>query len=274
MNFAYTECRNGLDELGRMALRAEYLTQEEETELARQIRAGSRIALERLLRAHVRLVLVMAHELANRACAKDELVSEGLVGLTLSARRFDPARARFATYGAYWVRACMLRFRHRNRRIVRAPSTRNARRLVAQLPRFTRAYRHEHGEDPDNDTVARALALDVAEVRELTDALYGLDVPCGAGEHDLPSDELSPEKLVADAEAARADCARLQLALAQLPCREREIVEKRQLSDDAPSLVELGRDYSISGERVRQLELSARGRLRELLSQEPRDAVQ
>jgi RNA polymerase sigma-32 factor len=265
MNRQLTE-RDGLERLRSIALQAQYLTLEQEQDLAQQIRAGSQTALDHLLRAHVRLVLAMARELAHGSAAKDELVSEGLLGLTLAAQRFDPARGRFATYAAYWVRACMLRFQHWNRRIVRAPSTRNARQLVAHLPRLKRAYVREHGEEPDAEAIARAFELEVGEVQDLVDALFGRDVPCGPSEHELPTDALSPEALVADAESARAARERLRLALAQLPHRERVIMEQRHLSDEGASLLELGRDFGISGERVRQLELIARGRLREMLS--------
>src|SRR5262249_25524127 len=155
------------------------------------------------------------------------------------------------------------------RRIVRAPSTRHARLLVSQLPRLERRYRQQHGRAPDAETIARALELDVAEVRELEAALYGHDLPCGPSGHDrgceLASEALSPENLMAEAEAAHAERKRVQHALAQLPRREREIMEQRHMGDETPSLVAMGRDFGVSRERIRQLETRARDKLRKLL---------
>lgn len=261
---------DGIERLRCAAAQAQYLTLDEERQLTRAVKAGSRAALDRLLRAHLRLVLVIANELAKGSCSKDELVSEGLLGLTLAARRFDPERGtRFAIYAAYWVRACILRFRHWNRRIVRAPSTRNARTLVSRLPKLERVYFHEHGRAPSTEVIAQACGIDLGEVRELAAAMYGRDVPCSTGESDrgadLPSETPLPEALVADAEAARAAHVRVHAALAQLPSRERAIVELRHLADEPPTFGELGRDFGVSSERARQLEVKARDRLRQLL---------
>lgn len=256
----------GAELVREAARRTPSLTLEEERQLAREIKAGSRSALDRLLRPHLRLVLAMARDLGDAWSSNDELVSEGLVGLVLAAQRFDPELSRFATYASFWIRACIFRYRRRNRRLVGAPMTRHARLLLGHIPRFSRAYLQEHGREPDAAAIASAFELDVDEVRELIAGLFGHDVAYEPSEHDMASDGRSPEEHVADAEAAHAAHERVQLALAHLPQREREILEQRHLNDEAPSLNELGRSYGVSRERIRQIEAKAREHMRELLS--------
>jgi RNA polymerase sigma-32 factor len=249
-----------------IAKRTPVLTLAQEYELAQQIKGGSRTALDHLLRAHLRLVLTMARELKDGSCAPEDLISEGLVGLVLAADRFEPERGRFANYASYWIRACIFSFRRRNRRAVQAPTTRHARTLLSQLPRFSRAYFQERCEDPDAEAVARAFELDVAEASELLAGLFSRDVAYDPSELDLAADVPTPEATFADSEAAGLARERLHKALAQLSDREREIIERRHLTDDAPSLRDVGREYGVSGERVRQIDSAARERLRELLS--------
>lgn len=256
----------GAELVREAAKRTPGLTLEQERELARAIKAGSRVALDRLLRAHLRLVVAMARELGDSWSSNDELISEGLVGLVLAAERYDPERGRFANYASFWIRACIFRYRRRNRRLVCAPSTRHARMLAGRIPRFSRAHWHEHGHEPDAEAIASAFELGVDEVRELLSALFGQDVAYDVSQHDVPTDGLSPEEQVAATEAADVARERVQRALARLPLRERDIVQRRHLDDEAPSLIELGRRYGVSGERVRQIESKAREHMRELLS--------
>ena len=261
---------DGLQRLRSMAGSAPFLSAQQEGELAREVVAGSSAALDRLLRAHLRLVLSMANEYAgSSACAKDELVSEGLLGLVEAARRFDPERGtRFAAYAAWWIRAYMRRYSLFNRRIVRAPSTRAARLLLANLPKLERRYMRDTGTRPDAETIANAFGVDVEAVREVEVAVSSHDVSCASGSSnslDLPSEQPSPEALVAEADAKRATRERVRCALDQLSRRERQVLEKRHLDEQPHTLSEIGRDLGVSRERIRQLELRACDKLRRVL---------
>jgi RNA polymerase sigma-32 factor len=260
---------DGLQRLRNMAARAPYLSAQQESVLTREMAAGSKDALDSLLRAHMRLVLSMANEFASASCSKDELVSEGLLGLVEAARRFDPERGtRFAAYAAWWIRAYMRRYGLCNRRIVRAPSTRAARRLLANLPKLERSYLRETGSAPDAETIAKVLGVDVAAVREVDAAVSSHDVPCtndGGRSCELQSDQPSPEALVVEAEAERLTRERVRGALEQLSFRERQVLEERHLCEERRTLSDIGRDLGVSRERIRQLEVRACDKLRSLL---------
>ena len=129
-----------LSNLLDVATRTALLSAEEETALARAAVAGSQPAFDRLLAAHVRLVLSIAHSLRKYGLPMEDLVGEGLVGLVEAARRFDPERGvRLGTYAAKAIRASMRRYTLAHRRIVRLPSTRDGRKLLANLRRAQHA---------------------------------------------------------------------------------------------------------------------------------------
>lgn len=260
---------DGLQRLRSLSSKAPFLSADQEAELVSQVAAGSPVALDRLLRAHMRLVLAMVNEFAARAPgSRDELVSEGLLGLVEAARRFEPHRGtRFAAYAAWWIRAYMRRFCLLNRRIVRAPSTRAARLLLSNLPKLERRYLGHTGSRPDAETIARTLGVDIESVREVQAAVSSHDVPCatGAASADLESDQPTPEALLAQADAERVIRQRVRGALEQLSGREREVMEKRHLEDQPHTLSEIGKDLGVSRERVRQLELRACDKLRRML---------
>ena len=170
----------GLESMLRAAKQAPMLTAEKELELAHKAAEGSEQAFEALLKSHLRLVLTIAHEFSSYGLPLDELISEGLLGLVEAARRFDPERGvRLAAYAAWWIRAYMRRYTIFNRRIVRTPSSRHGRKLLANLRRTQRELAQQTGEAPDAETVAEVLGVGVRDVEEMEAALSGRDVPCG-----------------------------------------------------------------------------------------------
>jgi RNA polymerase sigma-32 factor len=261
----------GTETLLRAAKNAPLLSAKDEVRLARSAQRGSKGAFEALLVAHLRLVLTIAHEFGTYGLPTDELVSEGLLGLVEAARRFDPDRnVRLAAYAAWWIRAYMRRYTIANRRIVRTPSSRHGRKLLANLRRTQRELTQAQGEVPDVETVAKALGVPVRDVDEMEGALSGRDIACGSDfdnkAFELRSDAPSPETAVAESEQSRRSAACLQRALRSLSLREREIVQQRCLTDSAPSLAAIGRDLGLSRERVRQIEQRAHTKLRQALS--------
>lgn len=262
---------SGTEGLLRAAKRAPILSPHDEARLARSAQKGSKDAFEGLLIAHLRLVLTIAHEFGTYGLPSDELVSEGLLGLVEAARRFDPERnVRLAAYAAWWIRAYMRRYTIANRRIVRTPSSRHGRKLLANLRRTQRELTQKLGEVPDAETVARELGVQVRDVDEMEGALSGRDIACGSDFEnrslDLRCELPSPEAVVADVEQRDRSAASLQRALRSLSMREREIVKQRCLTESAPSLAAIGRDLGLSRERVRQIEQRAHTKLRQALS--------
>lgn len=254
----------GTKALLKAARHAPLVGAEEEVRLARLAQHGSKPAFEALVRAHLRLVLSMAHEFASYSLPLDELVSEGLLGLVEATRRYDAERGvRLAAYATWWIRAYMRRFTIANRRIVRTPSSRHGRKLLANLRKTQRALQQETGEAPDRETVAAVLGVGVRDVDEMEAALSGRDVPCGPEEPG--ADTESPEALVAAAEEQQSSGQALHGALALLNSRERRIVEERYLTETSASLASLGRELGLSRERVRQIEHRAQDKMRDAM---------
>ncbi|HEX7481283.1 MAG TPA: sigma-70 family RNA polymerase sigma factor [Polyangiales bacterium] len=258
----------GTKALLEAARRAPLLSADAELNLARQAAKGSGAAFEALLSAHLRLVLTIAHEFGSYGLPLDELVSEGLLGLCEAARRFECERGvRLAAYAAWWIRAYMRRYTIANRRIVRTPSSRHGRKLLANLRKTQREMTQRGGEVPDAHAVAEALGVGVRDVEEMEAALSGRDVPCGLDAEgrgvDLACDHPSPEAIVADVEEQRWAADAVDEALALLSKRERHIVKARYLTEETNSLASIGREMGLSRERVRQLEHQAQLKMRD-----------
>ena len=253
----------------RAAWKTPLLGVNEERELAIRIQTGDAGALDALVRAHMRLVYAIAASFRASGARTDDLVSEGFLALVIAARRFDPSRGlRFSTYAGFWIRALLRRFSMLNRRIVRAPSTREGRRVLANLNRSEQKLSGESGVKPDPDAIARELGVSAAEVEQASQALYARDVPIGGGEgsFDPATAEPDPETLVAGAEERHTSAARISRALCVLNDRERGVVQARYLRETPASLAAIGSDLGISRERVRQIESRAYAKLQAVLA--------
>ena len=261
-----TEARSAT--LRHAAQRAPMLTAEEEAALVANAQAGSDQAFDKLLSAHFRLVMAIAHEQRSYGLPLDELVSEGMLGLVEAARRFDPERGvRLAVYAAWWIRAYTRRYTLSNRRIVRPPSTRHGRKLLANLRKTQRRLEAEEGGAVGREAVAKDLGVSQEEVAEMEAALSGRDVPCGPVDADTRcfepvSSDATPEALVAEAELSAARQQALVHAMEELSPRERQIMRLRFFGGEFTSLAAIGRDMGLSRERVRQLAQQAEGKLR------------
>jgi RNA polymerase sigma-32 factor len=260
--------------LGALSARAQsavILDLEEEHLLAAAARQGSRAALDKLLVAHLRLVLRIARGYVKHGVAYEDLVGEGMVGLAEAAQRFDPERGvRFSTYAAWWIRAHVRRATLANRRIVATPSTRAARKLVARLRGTERALAQELGRRPTREEVAAALGVTPEDVGMVDCALRERDVvvgDIGRGGIELSDADHSPEQLVADAELRTRSTGAIGRAMSTLSEREREIVRRRITSDDSDTLSVVGEALGLSRERVRQIESKACEKLRNALEE-------
>jgi RNA polymerase sigma-32 factor len=248
------------------------LTPTEEQRLARRWRTlEDPDALKRLVAAHLGLVVKIAADFRGSGPSLEDLIQEGNVGLTIAARRFDPAQGtRLATYATYWIRACMMEHVVRSHGPVRIGTTRSQRKIFFGLGRARR--RLERGGEPAATAqLAAVLGVEEEEVASMVPRLTGrdlsLDEPRSSDDGRQVGTVLaepgpSPEEMVAGVEEHDRRRARLHKGLKVLDPRERAILRARHLSSRPATLAALGKKFHISRERVRQLELRAVAKLR------------
>jgi RNA polymerase sigma-32 factor len=228
-------------------------------------------ALARLVHAHLGLVIRIATEFRHSGPSMEDLIQEGNLGLTIAARRFDPSRAtRLATYATYWIRACMLEHVVRSHGPVRIGTTRSQRKIFFGLGRARRKLERE-GEAADSESLAAALGVDREDIESMTPRLTGRDVSLDAPRsvddrrqvgNMLAEDGPSPEDVVACVEEEDSRKLKLFEGLKVLDPRERAIIKARHMRQRPATLASLGKKFGISRERVRQLELRAKAKLR------------
>ena len=253
------------------------LERDHEFDLARRWRDENDVAaLHELVRAYTRLVISTAARFRNYGLPVGDLVQEGNLGLMQAAARFEPARdVRFSTYATWWIRSAMQDYVLRNWSIVRTGTTAaqkslffNMRRLRARIEESTGAPLSDAG----RAEIAETLNVSLGEVESMEQRIFAsdqsLNAPIGEeGEEawqDLLADQRpSPELAVMSLRDGMARSHWLAEALDELPARERTIIHERRLRDDGATLEQLGTDFGISKERVRQLEHRAIGKLRD-----------
>ena len=244
----------------------------EEHRLSRRWRTlEDETALARLVQTHLGLVIRIAMEFRHWGPSMEDLIQEGNLGLTIAARRFDPTRqTRLATYATYWIRACMLEHVVRSHGPVRIGTTRSQRKIFFGLGRARRKLERE-GEAADADSLACALGVEREDIEAMTPRLTGHDVSLDAPRATddrrevgalIAEDAPNPEDVVAGVEEEDSRKVRLSEGLKVLDPRERAIIKARHMRQRPATLASLGKKFGISRERVRQLELRAKAKLR------------
>jgi len=264
--------------LSRAARSAPLLDPNRERTLAMAAKAGDVQARDRLIVAHLRLVIAAAQPYVGGGVSLEDLVSEGCLGLMEAAKRFDPERGnRFSTYAVWWVRAHLRRYALANRRIVPTPSTRAARKVLGSLQRARKEISQNSGQPASREELAERIGVKVSDLALVEQALGGRDVVLGPTEdgtsRELPTPQDSPEELTAEAEFCEQRSAWVESAMHCLTARERVIIERRLLSDERCSLASLGEHFGVSRERVRQIQERARAKLRTALRTAPLNQV-
>jgi RNA polymerase sigma-32 factor len=275
---------SGLDRQTRgfisYAMRLPTLALEDERQLIRcALEKGDSAARERLINAHLKLVISQALRLRHYGIALADLIQEGSIGLAKALDHFDRSRnVRFSTYAVWWVRAAMQDFILRNWSIVRMGSTSAEKRLFFNLRRLRARLEQTTGSfDTAGLTAALAERLGIPEVQvsaydqRLANRDCSINEPAGdeTGREmqDMLVDEhAGPEELAAESSEAADRHHRLRHALAGLSDRERDIIRRRHLSDEPQTLEGLGALHGVSKERIRQIEFRALGRLRQSLT--------
>lgn len=262
------------------AMRAPYLERQEEHDLALRWRDRSdRKALDRLMAAHMRLVISVAARYKNFGLSINDLIQEGHIGLLEAASRFDPGReVRFSTYATWWIRAAIQDYVLRNWSIVRGGTSSTQKALFFNIRRLRAKIAQDDTRTPHeiHARIARMMGISADSVALMDSRLSAPDTSlnapihedeAGAGERQdfLMDDEPLPDETVGDAIDSSRRARWLLQAMAVLNDRERRIVRDRCLREETATLEELGATLGISKERVRQIEGRALEKLRAAL---------
>ena len=259
--------RSGLDEYIDSLRGLAPLDVDAERELARAYRAGNREAGDKLIAACLPFVIRIAVEYRRWGVPLEDLVQQGNLGLLRAADKYDADKqVRLITYAVYWIRAEIRDYLVRSYRIVRLGTTRSERRAM-------RAYRREGVESAAE--LAQKSGMPLARCEKLWPILAHVDTSLDQTFDDargpvverLEGELPSPEEAAMLRRADEAAKVAVRSALKRLDRRERRIVHARMLSDEPCTLEELGKELGVSKERVRQLEVRVRDKLRDSLSE-------
>lgn len=247
--------------------RTRILSPEAERDLALRFQAGDRQAGQALVEGCLSFVMIIAREYERWGAPMEDLVQEGNVGLLEAARRFDPQRGtRLATYAAYWIRVQIREHVARSYRVVGLGKSRPERRAL-------RLYRRTGEGDPAKLGELSGLGEERARLLLplLTAGDMRLDQPIGDGDtafgDRLAGGGPSPEEQACDADQQARLAGAVKQVVSELSAREQHIVERRLLADEPETLESLGAAFGVTRERVRQIEVGAKKRMRARLGE-------
>ena len=253
-----------LKEIGRVPL----LTAEEEVDLARRMEAGDETARHRLEEANLRLVVSIAKRYVGRGMMFLDLIQEGNLGLLKAVEKFDYSKGyKFSTYATWWIRQAITRAIADQARTIRIPV-----HMVETINKYIRVSRQllqELGRDPTPEQIAHRMGLSVARVREImkiSQEPVSLETPIGEEEDTHLSDFIEDEAAPDPADAASMLLLKEQISevLTTLAPREAEVLRLRFGLVDGRSrtLEEVGQNFGVTRERIRQIEAKALRKLR------------
>jgi RNA polymerase primary sigma factor len=253
-----------LKEIGRVPL----LTAEEEIELAKKMEKGDEEAKRRLAEANLRLVVSIAKRYVGRGMLFLDLIQEGNLGLIKAVEKFDFRKGfKFSTYATWWIRQAITRAIADQARTIRIPV--HMVETINKLIRVSRQLLQELGREPAPEEIAKEMEIPVERVREIMKIAQepvSLETPIGEEEDSHLGDFIEDEDAPAPAEAASFILLKEQLeeVLETLTPREKKVLRLRFGLDDgrARTLEEVGQEFGVTRERIRQIEAKALRKLR------------
>ncbi len=253
-----------LKEIGNVPL----LSTEEEIELAKRVEEGDEAAKKKLTEANLRLVVSIAKKYVGRGMPFLDLIQEGNMGLMKAVDKFDYSKGyKFSTYATWWLRHAITRGIADTGRTIRVPV--HMVETINKTLRMTRTLLQELGREPTPEEVADRLNVPVSRVREVLKISrdpVSLDTPIGEEDDSHLGDFIEDDSALSPADSAAFSMLREELntALESLTDRERQVVELRfGLRDGrARTLEEVGREFNVTRERIRQIEAKALRKLR------------
>ncbi len=253
-----------LKEIGRVPL----LSAEEEIELAERMAKGDPYARKRLSEANLRLVVSIAKRYGGRGMQFLDLIQEGNLGLIKAVEKFDHTKGfKFSTYATWWIRQAITRAIADQARTIRIPV--HMVETITKVKKVSSQLLHENGHDATPDEIAEKLEMPVERVREImriAQAPVSLETPIGEEEDSHLGDFIPDDDAPAPAEAASLILLKEQLneVLSTLTEREAKVLKLRFGLEDGRSrtLEEVGKEFEVTRERIRQIEAKALRKLR------------
>ncbi|MGN0452210.1 MAG: RNA polymerase sigma factor RpoD [Ruminococcus sp.] len=253
-----------LKEIGRVPL----LTSDEEIDLAIRIKDGDVAAKQRLSEANLRLVVSIAKRYLGRGMQFLDLIQEGNLGLIKAVEKFDYTKGfKFSTYATWWIRQAITRAIADQARTIRIPV--HMVETINKVKKVSSQLLHQNGHEPTADEIALELDMSVEKVREVMRVAQepvSLETPIGEEEDSHLGDFIPDEEAPAPADAASHTLLREQLmeVLDTLTPREEKVLRLRFGLEDGRSrtLEEVGKEFNVTRERIRQIEAKALRKLR------------
>ena len=253
-----------LKEIGKVPL----LSAEEEIELAKKMEMGDEEAKKRLAEANLRLVVSIAKRYVGRGMLFLDLIQEGNLGLIKAVEKFDYRKGyKFSTYATWWIRQAITRAIADQARTIRIPV--HMVETINKLNRVSRQLLQELGREPAPEEIAEEMNMPVDRVREIlkiSQEPVSLETPIGEEEDSHLGDFIQDDNVPVPADAAAFTLLKEQLVevLGTLTDREQKVLRLRFGLDDgrARTLEEVGKEFSVTRERIRQIEAKALRKLR------------
>nr|WP_177297908.1 RNA polymerase sigma factor RpoD [uncultured Blautia sp.] len=253
-----------LKEIGKVSL----LTADEEIELAQRMEEGDEEAKKRLAEANLRLVVSIAKRYVGRGMLFLDLIQEGNLGLIKAVEKFDYRKGyKFSTYATWWIRQAITRAIADQARTIRIPV--HMVETINKLIRVSRQLLQELGREPSPEEIAEEMDMSVERVREIlkiSQEPVSLETPIGEEEDSHLGDFIQDDNVPVPADAAAFTLLKEQLieVLGTLTEREQKVLRLRFGLDDgrARTLEEVGKEFNVTRERIRQIEAKALRKLR------------
>ena len=253
-----------LKEIGKVPL----LTADQETDLAQRMEKGDEVARKQLAEANLRLVVSIAKRYVGRGMLFLDLIQEGNMGLIKAVEKFDYRKGyKFSTYATWWIRQAITRAIADQARTIRIPV--HMVETINKLTRVSRQLLQELGREPSPEEIAEEMDIPVDRVREIqkiSQEPVSLETPIGEEEDSHLGDFLPDDDVPAPSEAAASMILKEQLVevLGTLTEREQKVLRLRFGLDDgrARTLEEVGKEFNVTRERIRQIEAKALRKLR------------